>query len=235
MRNKLRITLLITLSLVLLSSCIINIDYDPDPSGPETEKFTYTSVFKGPVKDKDGKITSYQFMCYVNNRTGSTLENVRFEIDWEDELGNLIDFDYVTIPRLERGAKWPVGVIHSSTSDITRLKNSRASIRYLSSSSDLSRYSVRMVVFDKEVYHYTDAPSEVSGCVKNNNTFDILDPKVYVVSETSSGIIAEYGMTEGSGILTPNLNYYHFDMILNSPAKTPAKGRTYYYVVGTRR
>ena len=235
MKKNLTAVLLVLITFIALCSCIINIEPGPYDPQPETEKFTYTSVFKGPVKDKDGYITSYQFMCYVNNKTGRTLENVKFEIDWKDQLGELIMYDSITIPRLEKGAKWPVGVIHKSTSDLTRLAGSTVSIRYLSSSRDSSKYTVNFGVYDREIYHSADEPSVVSAYISNKNRYDVFDLKIYVVSETSSGVIAEFGMKETRGILTPDLGDYHLkEMKLNKPAKQPANGKTYFYIVGTR-
>ncbi len=228
MKTKLKTFFLFVTALVVLSSCLIVPD---DPSEPTNEKFTYTSVFKGPVYNSEDEITSYQFMCYVNNKTGQTLENVKFEIDWYDQVGNLIMYDSINIPRLEKGAKWPVGVIHKTASDITRLEGSTASIRYLSSSSDLSRYVI--VAVNGEVSHEV-TPSFASGIARNLHSFDVIDPKVYFVTETSSGnMIAEYGMAEDEGTMLRNGGTYMFNKALNPRAKTPS-GRSYFFAVASR-
>lgn len=230
MKTKLKTFFLFVTALVVLCSCLIVPD---DPSEPTTEKFTYSSTYKGPVYT-GLEITSYQFMCYVNNKTGQTLENVKFEIDWKDPVGNLIMYDSITIPRLEKGAKWPVGVIHKTTSDITRLEGSTASIRYLSSSSDLSRYAIIRTVNGHVNHEVT--PTLAYGTVNNYNAYDILDPQVYVVTETSSGeYIAEYGMVQGAGLMPANIGHYDFDIVLNERAKTPSNTRYSFFVVGTRR
>lgn len=230
MKTKLKAFFIIVTALVVLSSCLIVPD---DPSEPTTEKFEYTAKFSGPTYD-EGEIVSYQFMCYVNNRTGQTLENVKFEIDWYDQVGNLIMYDSVTIPRLEKGGRWPVGVMHNSVSDLTRLKNSDASIRYLSSSSDLNRYTTNLQVNGQ--VDTTTNPSYAHGTARNYNSFDVIDPQVYIVTETSSGnMIAEYGMVEDDGIMTRNGGSYMFGKSLNLRAKTPSTGRYYFFAVGTRR
>jgi hypothetical protein len=94
---------------------------------------------------------------------------------------------------------------------------------------------VDFIVYDKEIYHQAGEPTIVNAYVRNPNLYDVFNPKVYVVSETSSGQIAEYGMKAKSGILTPDLGDYKLEnMKLNDPAKTPKYGRTYFYVVGAR-
>lgn len=230
MKTKLKAFFIFVTALVVLCSCFININ--DDPSEPSTEKFEYRATFSGPVYNSDNEITSYQFMCYVVNRTGQTLENVKFEIDWYDPTGELITYDSVTIPRLEKGSRWPVGVIHKTASDITRLEGSTASIRYLSSSSDLSRYVILNV---KGQVSHEVTPSYAHGTATNLNSFDVLDPAVYFVTETSSGIyIAEYGMVQDDGIMLANGGHYDFGKPLNPRAKTPS-GESYFFAVGTRR
>ncbi len=229
MKIKLKVFFLIITALVVLSSCLIVPD---DPSEPTTEKFTYSSTYKGPVYT-GLEITSYQFMCYVNNKTGQTLEDVEFEIKWVDSTGKTITKDTVTIPRLEKGAKWPVGVIHDSENDdLDRFADfDEVSIKYVSSSSDLSRYVI--VAVNGEVSHEV-TPSFASGIARNLHSFDVIDPKVYFVTETSSGnMIAEYGMVKKDGIMLRNGGSYMFNKALNPRAKTPS-GRSYFFAVASR-
>jgi hypothetical protein len=232
MKKNLTLISLVLLALFVLCSCFIEID--PSEPEPKTEGFTFTSVFKGPVKDKDGKITSYQFMCYVNNNTGVAVENLELIIDWKDQLGELIFSDTVTIPRLEKGGKWPVGVIRDKAYEITMLKDSTASIRARKPSSDLSRYSTNVVVTGHIYHPQSGDPSYATGYARHYNSYEILDPIVYVVSE-SSGKIIEYGAVKYPNIFYPELSTLDFEVTLNPPAKDPKNSKTSYYIVGTRR
>ena len=214
----------------MLSSCLIGIN--DDPSEPSTEKFEYKSKYSGPTFD-EGEIVSYQFMCYVVNRTGQTLEDVEFEIKWVDSTGKTITKDTVTIPRLEKGAKWPVGVIHDSENDdLDRFADfDEATIKYISASSDFSRYTTNLIVNGQVIYDGTTAFAH--GTVRNNNTYKVLDPIVYIVSETSSGkYIAEYGMDKGAGEISPL--GFEFGAVLNPRAKTPSTTTHYFFAVARR-
>lgn len=234
MKTKLKAFFIFVTALVVLSSCLIGIN--DDPSEPTTEKFVYSSTFKGPVYT-GLEITSYQFMCYVNNKTGMTLEDVEFEIKWIDSTGKTITKDTVTIPRLERGSRWPVGVMHDKESDPNFLEEFKdfkeVSIRYVSSSSDLSRYAT--ITQTGQVSHEV-TPSYAHCIVRNYNAYDILDPQVYVVTETSSGeYIAEYGMVKYRDILAANGGYLDFNTPLNPKAMTPYGTDCSVFVVGLRR
>lgn len=235
MKTKLKAFFIFVTALVVLCSCLIVPD---DPSEPSTEKFTYTKAFdEGATYDKDGKIVSYQYMCYVNNRTGMTLEDVEFEIKWIDSNGKRIKTDTVTIPRLERGSRWPVGVMHDKESDPNFLEEFKdfkeVSIRYVSSSSDLSRYAT--ITQTGQVSHEV-TPSYAHCIVRNYNAYDILDPVVYVVTETATGNhIAEYGMVKYRNILVANGGYLDFDTPLNPKAMTPYGTNCSVFVVGLRR
>jgi hypothetical protein len=231
MKKNLIVVSLVLLALAVLCSCMINIDpYDPQPV---KEKFTFSSIFKGPVKDKDGNITSYQFMCYVENNTGAAVENVEVEIDWKDPVGKLIFSDSVTIPRIEKDGMWPVGVIHKTDDEIEDLEGSTASIKYGKYAYDLGRYSTNLFTYG-DIYHPESGDaSHASGTVKNNNTYSVIDPAVYVVTEVG-GKIVEYGMRKGDGIL-PSQGSYLFGVTLNPPAENPKTGTTYYFAVASRQ
>ena len=235
MKTKLKAFFIFVTALVVLSSCLIGIN--DDPSEPSTEKFTYTNVFdEGATYNKDSEIVSYQFMCYVNNKTGMTLEDVEFEIKWIDSTGKTITKDTVTIPRLEKGAKWPVGVIHDSENDdLDRFADfDEVSIKYISSSSDRSRYGTTNIVTGEVSHNVT--PSCAHGVARNINSFDILDPQVYVVTESSAGIIAEYGMAEEKDrYLLANGGEWIFGVTLNPKAMTPYGTNCSVFVVGLRR
>lgn len=229
MKTKLKAFFIFVTALVVLCSCLIVPD---DPSEPSTEKFEYKSKYSGPTFD-EGEIVSYQFMCYVVNRTGQTLEDVEFEIKWVDSTGKTITKDTVTIPRLEKGAKWPVGVIHDSENDdLDRFADfDEATIKYISASSDFSRYTTNLIVNGQVIYDGTTAFAH--GTVRNNNTYKVLDPIVYIVSETSSGkYIAEYGMDKGAGEISPL--GFEFGAVLNPRAKTPSTTTHYFFAVARR-
>ena len=232
MKTKLIVFFIFVTALVVLCSCLIVPD---NPSEPSTEKFEYKSKYSGPTYDK-GEIVSYQFMCYVVNRTGQTLEDVEFEIKWVDSTGKTITKDTVTIPRLEKGAKWPVGVIHDSENDdLDRFADfDEVSIKYISSSSDRSRYGTTNIVTGEVSHNVT--PSCAHGVARNINSFDILDPQVYVVTESSAGIIAEYGMAEEKDrYLLANGGEWIFGVTLNPKAMTPYGTNCSVFVVGLRR
>lgn len=231
MKTKLKVFFIFVTALVVLCSCLIGIN--DDPTEPSTEKFEYKSTFSGPTFE-EGEIVSYQFMCYVVNRTGQTLEDVEFEIKWIDSTGKTITTDTVTIPRLERGSKWPVGVIHTEeTDDLEKFEDfDDVTIKYVTSSTDFSRYSTNIFVNGQVSHEVT--PSYAHGTAKNYNSFDVLDPQVYVVTETSSGIIAEFGKVKDTGMLLKNGGQYEFGFALKPRAKTPSVGRYYFFVVANR-
>jgi len=229
MKRKLKIAALFTVILVGLCSCLIVIDdLEPGSDTPGTDKVSFTNVFKGPVGPA-GNPTSYQFMCYVKNNTGRTLENVNLEVDWWDQVGNRVAWDLVTIKRLEPWEKWPVGVIRTSPYDLIQLKNSTATIRYLSSSSSSSNYITNIEVYDTTITRNYNSPTYISGHFRNPNLFNVKILKVFAVSLDSAGKIVEYGEKDINLVI---VNTGSFTMTLNEPAGTPATNKTYFFVVG---
>lgn len=234
MKNKLLFLALSAFLLILLGSCILIVD-DQDPDKPDTKYITVSNEFKGPVKNMEEEITSYQYMAYVKNNTSKAMENLKVEIVWEDYLGNEIYSKTVTIHRLNSGMKWPIADCHDSVAEVNRLKNlyNTVTVKYLSSSESTSEYVLNTNVIDKEITHHATAPTHITGHLKNPNDFDIMVLTVIAISEDNHGRIVEYGEEAIYSVLDPD-HIKAFSMTLNEPAGTPKQGTTRFYVTGRK-
>jgi len=233
MKNRISVVAVVLALLVILCSCIIVLDPDRDDS----DKISVSSVFKGPVKDSSGKVKSYQYMAYVKNNTSQPMENLKVCVIWEDSLGDeIMRSNTITIPRLESGMMWPISDYRTSASDINRLNSlySTATVKYLSSgSASSSKYVTGIEVVNPYIYHTEGSQTVVTGKLRNPYYSDVKYPTIYVVSESSSGKIVEYGYKKLNGTIVHGFDV-SFEMTLNPPAGTPKAGKTYFFVVGTK-